>query len=249
MERIKVEEINEYVNINIQSFHAKRLDCISLLELNTLLQKNPYLYKAKNINTAAEMVENLLNAFLSSSEEKVFGDFLEGLAIFVASKTSNGHKSSSEGIDLEIFRTNKHYIISIKSGPNWGNSAQHKRLNSDFENAVKVLKQAQKSINVQPVLGICYGKTRTSYLHNYWKLVGQNFLFFISGMESLYTDIIEPIGFKAKEHNDKYLQEKGKIVNRFTKEFIDEYCENYSINWDKLVKFNSGNLDIGIDDI
>jgi len=249
MERIKVEEINEYVNINIQSFHAKRLDCISLLELNTLLQKNPYLYKAKNINTAAEMVENLLNAFLSSSEEKVFGDFLEGLAIFVASKTSNGHKSSSEGIDLEIFRTNKHYIISIKSGPNWGNSAQHKRLNSDFENAVKVLKQAQKSINVQPVLGICYGKTRTSYLHNYWKLVGQNFWFFISGMESLYTDIIEPIGFKAKEHNDKYLQEKGKIVNRFTKEFIDEYCENYSINWDKLVKFNSGNLDIGIDDI
>ena len=250
MDKIDIQEINEYVNENIQYFHSTRLECISSLELNTLLKKNPYLFKAKNINKASELIESLLSAFLSSSEEKIFGDFLEGLAIFIASKTSHGHKSSAEGIDLEIIRENKHYVISIKSGPNWGNSSQHKKMDNDFTNAVKVLKQAHKSILVQPVLGICYGKTRTSYLHNYWKLVGQNFWFFISGMEGLYIEIIEPIGFKAKEHNDRYDLEKGKIANRFTKEFIERFCNSdYAINWEKLVQFNSGNLDIMIDDI
>ncbi len=120
---------------------------------------------------------------------KIFGDFLEGLAIFVASRTSNGYKSSAEGIDLEIFREGKHYVVSIKSGPNWGNAAQHKKLIADFNNAVKVLKQTNKSIIVQPILGICYGNTKTSYLNNYWKLVGQNFWYFIVD-EKIYTLIL-----------------------------------------------------------
>ncbi|HAF60800.1 MAG TPA: cytosolic protein [Anaerolineaceae bacterium] len=250
MDKINIQEINEYVNENIQYFHNTRLDCISSLKLNTILKKNPYLFRAKNINKASNLVEGLLSAFLSSSEEKIFGDFLEGLAIFIASKTSNGHKSSAQGIDLEILRDNKHYLISIKSGPNWGNSSQHKKLESDFTNAVKVLKQSQKSPIVQPILGICYGKTRTSFIHNYWKLVGQNFWFFISGIEDLYTVIIEPIGFRAKEQNDLYDSEKGKIENRFTKEFIERFCnDDYTIDWERLVQFNSGNRDIKIDDI
>ncbi|NMC29560.1 MAG: cytosolic protein [Pelolinea sp.] len=250
MNPIEISEIREYVNDNIDSFHKTRLECISSLSLDKLLRKNPYLFKAKDINKAGELVEGLLSAFLSSSEEKIFGDFLEGLAIFVASRTSNGYKSSAEGIDLEIFREGKHYVVSIKSGPNWGNAAQHKKLIADFNNAVKVLKQTNKSIIVQPILGICYGNTKTSYLNNYWKLVGQNFWYFISGLENLYIDIIDPIGHNAKEHNEKYLREKGKIVNKFTKEFLERFVgDNYLINWDKLVEFNSGNKDIKVTEI
>jgi len=250
MDEINIPEINEYVNENIQFFHSTRLQSISSLNLNKILKKNPYLFKAKNINTASDLIDGLLSAFLSSSEEKIFGDFLEGLAIFIASKTSNGHKSSAQGIDLEILRDNKHYLISIKSGPSWGNSSQQKKLESDFTNAVRILKQSSKTPNVQPILGICYGKTRTSYLHNYWKLVGQNFWFFISGIEDLYTVIIEPIGFRAKEQNNLYDLEKGKIENRFTKEFIERFCnDDFSIDWEKLVQFNSGNRDININDI
>lgn len=141
-------------------------------------------------------------------------------------------------------------MVSIKSGPNWGNAAQHKKLIADFNNAVKVLKQTNKSIIVQPILGICYGNTKTSYLNNYWKLVGQNFWYFISGLENLYIDIIDPIGHNAKEHNEKYLREKGKIVNKFTKEFLERFVDdNYLINWDKLVEFNSGNKDIKVTEI
>jgi len=45
------------------------------------------LFRAKNILTAGELMEGLRDAFLSSSEEKLFGDFLEDLAVFVAKQT------------------------------------------------------------------------------------------------------------------------------------------------------------------
>jgi DNA modification methylase len=34
-------------------------------------------------------------------------------------------------------------------------------------------KQSKRAANVQPVLGICYGKTRTSYLRGYLKVVAR----------------------------------------------------------------------------
>jgi Type II restriction endonuclease EcoO109I len=94
-------------------------------------------------------------------------------------------------------------------------------------------------------LGICYGKTKTSYLRGYLKVVGQNFWYLISENKNLYTDIIEPVGYRAKEHNEAFFVEKGKVANRFTKAFIDDFCDSSgSINWIKLVEFNSGNFDL-----
>lgn len=114
-----------------------------------------------------------------------------------------------------------------------------------MKNAVARVKQSKRGANVQPVLGICYGKTKTSYLRGYLKVVGQNFWYLISEDKDLYTDIVEPIGYKAKEHNESFLREKGKVVNRFTKLFIDEFCDpSGAIDWVKLVKFNSGNYDL-----
>lgn len=195
--------------------------------------------------TANEFITNLLEAFLSSSEEKLFGDFLEGLAIFIAQETCNGHKSTAPGVDLEFFHKNIHYVVSVKSGTNWGNSSQQNRLEQDLKNAVIRVKQAGRGVNVQPVLGICYGKTKTNYVRGYLKVVGQNFWYLISENENLYTDIIEPIGYKAQEHNKAFLLEKARVINRFTKLFIERYCdENGSINWIKLVEFNSGNYDL-----
>ena len=65
----------------------------------------------------------------------------------------------------------------------------------------------------------------------------------ISGKPNFYTDIIEPIGYKAKEKNEEFLEEKAKIVNLFTKQFINDFCNKAGqVDWQKLVKFNSGNL-------
>lgn len=238
-------EVCKFVNNNIVDFHQRRIYSLESLNLNKLLKKNPYLFKAKNISTANELITNLLDAFLSSSEEKLFGDFLEELAVFIAGKTYNGHKSTAPGVDLEFFKENIHYIVSIKSGSNWGNSSQQRKLREDLASAVMRIKQSSYASNVQSVLGICYGKTRTSFLHGYVKVVGQNFWYLISGNKDLYKELIEPIGYRAKEHNESFVIEKNRVVNRFTKLFLEKYCDDLGdINWDKLVEFNSGNYDL-----
>lgn len=245
METLNLKDVYEFVNENIDVFHQKRLASLEKLSLSKLLRKNPYLFKAKNVMTAGELMNGLLNEFLSSSEEKMFGDFLEDLAIFIAAKTCNGHKSSARGVDLEFVNNNTHFVVSIKSDPNWGNSSQRKKLSEDLREAVIRLKQSNISKQVQPVLGICYGKTKTVYTKGgYIKIVGQNFWYFISDNVDLYTDIIEPIGYRAKERNDAFEVERSKVVNRLTKRFIEEFCQmDGAINWKKLVQYNSGNLD------
>ncbi len=60
-------------------------------------------------------------------------------------------------------------------------------------------------------------------------------------MENLYTDIIEPLGYQAREKNDVFLESYAKMINKFTKEFSNDFCDNTGqILWQKLVEFNSG---------
>jgi len=245
MEKLNISELTDFVNENISVFHQSKLNILESINLKRLLKKkNPYLFKAKNITVAGDLVTDILDAFLSSSEEKLFGDFLEELAVFISRKTFGGKKSSATGIDLEFENQGTIYLVSVKSGPNWGNSSQQKKQEADFQNAVKRLKQSRHTINVLPVLGICYGKVKTSHLRGYLKVVGQNFWYLISEDENLYTDIIEPLGHRAKQHNTNFLKQKSKIVNLFTQEFLADFCDQGVINWKKLVEFNSGNLDL-----
>ncbi len=246
MKPLNLPLVQEYVNDNIVDFHNRRLTSLKKLTLRRLLNKNPYLFKAKNVQKASQLVEGFMDAFLSSSEEQLFGHFLEGLAVFVAQQTTGGHKSTASGVDLEFLNKGIHYVVSIKSGPNWGNSSQQDKLEEDLRVAVRRLKQSRQSINVQPVLGICYGKTRTSHMNRgYLKVVGQNFWYLISENENLYTDIIEPVGYKAKEHNDRFLVEKSKVANLLTLRFIEAFCHaSGEIDWPKLVRLTCGNYDM-----
>jgi len=245
MKDLNIRDVKEFVNENIAIFHADKLKLLEQLKLRRVLKsKNPYLFRAKDISRASDLVEQVLAAFLSSSEEKLFGDFLEDLAIFVAERTCNGRKSPATGVDFEFVNEDIHHLVSVKSGPNWGNSSQQAKQEADFKTAVKVLKQSKRTLNVQPVLGICYGKTRTGYVRNYLKVVGQNFWYLISENENLYTDIIEPLGHRAKQHNDRFVKKRDRIINLFTQEFIQEFCADGQIAWKKLVEFNSGNLDL-----
>lgn len=243
MNKVSNEELNSFVNENINEFHNKKLELIKKVSLDDVLKrKNPYLFRAKNLNNAGEFVLDILNAYLSSSEEKVFGDFLEKLAIFVSSKVSGGKKSSAPGIDLEFEGDEKYYIVSIKSGPNWGNSSSKKTQVLNFKKAITVLKQSGRSLEILPVIGICYGKTRKKYDGFYLNIMGQQFWELISGKKDFYTTIIEPIGHRAREHNEGFLREKDRITNLFTKDFIVRFCHNGVVDWVKLVKFNSGNI-------
>lgn len=242
MEKITKKEIIGFIEPNIQQFHKRRLDNLTDLQLKKILsRKNPYLFRAKNQNTAQDLVKTILDAHLSSQEEGIFGGFLEELAIFICGKVYEGRKSSSEGIDLEFSQDGLIYIVSIKSGPNWGNSRQIARMKDDFKRAKRILGTNTSKQKVVAVNGCCYGKDSKPDKGDYLKLCGQMFWEFISGDETLYTDIIEPLGHKAKEKNEKFSNEYSKVINKFTREFSTEYCdESGSILWEKLVKFNSG---------
>lgn len=236
------KEVASYVRKHIQHFHNKRLQSLDKLILKTVLKrKNPYLYKAIFVLTAADIVKGIVDAHISSSEEGIFGDWLEGLAIHINKTVFNGRKSGIASIDLEFDKDGVRYIVNIKSGPNWANSSQIAKMKSDFMVARKSLRTSNSGLQVTAVNGCCYGTDPKPDKGDYFKYCGQKFWGFISGDENMFTDIIEPLGTSAKQKNNAFLQAYSRQMNIFTKQFTDEYCAtNGSIDWEKLVRFNSG---------
>lgn len=198
------------------------------------------MFKSKYVLTADQIVRGIVDAHISSSEEGIFGDWLEGLAIFTNGKVYDGRKSGITNIDLEFDTNGKRNIVTIKSGPNWGNNSQIKKMVSDFKTARKTLRTSNSQLNVVAVNGCCYGRENKFDKGEYFKYCGQKFWEFISGDPELYTKIIEPLGHKAKERNDDFIKSYSQMINKFTKEFANEFCnDNGDIDWDKLVRFNS----------
>lgn len=244
MNELKLIDVQEYVQENIGKFHRSKLDGLNGLKLAKVLRhKNPYLYKAKNMLTSETIVKNCIDAFLSSTEESVFGNWLEGLAIFINGKVYGGKKSGITGIDLEFDKDGFRYIVNIKSGPNWGNASQIKKMKEEFISAAKSLRTSNSQLNVRAVNGCCYGQGNKPDKGDYFKECGQRFWELISGNDNLYIDIIEPLGFEAKHKNEEYDALLAQVINRFTLEFANDFCKaSGEIDWEKLVKFNSGKI-------
>jgi hypothetical protein len=241
MKPLNLLDVTQYVENNIATFHNKRTQSLDDLKLSQILKrKNPYLFKAKYLLTSEAIIKGLVDAHISSNEETIFGDWLEGLAIFINGKVYDGKKSGITGIDLEFDLNNRRYIVNIKSGPNWGNSSQIAKMINDFKTATKALRTSNSKLNVVAVNGCCYGIDNSPEKGDYLKYCGQRFWEFISGTLNLYTDIIEPLGHKAKERNDDFTNSYAQMINKFTKEFAYDFCmESGEIDWKKLVEFNS----------
>lgn len=102
------------------------------------------------------------------------------------------------------------------------------------------MRTSNSQINVVAINGCCYGKDRQPDKGDYFKYCGQQFWEFISGEENLFVEIIEPLGYKAKEKNESFMKSYAQMLNKFTKEFTTDYCkETGEIDWAKLVRFNS----------
>ena len=241
MKKLNLQQIYEYAEQHISVFHQRRLDYVkSKLDLLKILkQKNPYLFKAKNVLTAQDLIKGFLDAFLQSQEETLFGDFIEGLAMFICDKVYGSKKSKLTGVDLEFEKDGIIYIVEIKAGWNWGNSSQIKQLLVNFEAAKKVL-EAKTGKKVIAVNGCCFGKDNKPHKDEYLKLCGQRFWEFISNDENLYINIIEPIGYRAKQSNEEFAENYAQVVNKLTFEFAQKFCKDGKINWAKLVEYNSG---------
>jgi len=110
----------------------------------------------------------------------------------------------------------------------------------NFKKAQRILRTSVKSMPIVAVNGCCYGKENQPDKGDYLKLCGQDFWELISGNDQLYIEIIEPLGHQAKQHNESFQKEYARLINLFTQEFLQEFCVNGQIDWQKLVQFNSG---------
>jgi poly(3-hydroxybutyrate) depolymerase len=113
-------------------------------------------------------------------------------------------------------------------------------MRQNFLQAKRILRTNTSAKNIVAVNGCCYGKESVEDKGDYVKKCGQSFWSFISGDDQLYKTMIEPLGHRAKERNETFLIEYGKVINRFTADFIKGFCQpDGTILWKKLVEFNS----------
>lgn len=249
MNHLNMAEVDQFIDEEMAEFNASRLNKVQTLNLTNLTKKNPYLFRAKDFQTAADLVIDMMAAFISSSDEKFFGDFLENVAAFVAGQTLNAFKPGTRGVDLQYTEDGVVYVVSVKSGTNWGNSSQHTQLARDLQTAANVIRQSRLSRNVETVLGICYGKTRTMrHEQGYIKIVGQNFWAMITGQRDFYRYIMDRVGYTADRFSPIYEPARQEKTNELIVDFEDRYCDDGGvIDWDRLIRDNSENYDLTTD--
>ena len=144
----------------LETFYGTLIEKIDGLNIQKVMKrKNPYLYRAKAMQSATEIVDSVLTAFVSSSEETIFGNcFFEPIAI----AASGGNKALAEGIDIMIQNneTNTISAIAVKSGPSVFNADSKKRQEQNFTAASKLAQQAKA--RYEAYIGYCYGKKKES---------------------------------------------------------------------------------------
>lgn len=240
-------QFHDFLSDNvITPFYLRRLEGLGNIRLRDVLKrKNPYLFKAKNIETTGELARGIVDAFLSSQEETLFGDLMESFAIHVAATLWNGRKSQRVGLDLEFERDGKLYVVEIKSGTNWGNSSQIKRMKENFK-AARLLLRQETNAEIIAVNGCIYGrdarplKTDVSDADKtYFKYAGQEFWHFLSGDDNLFREIIQPIDEEEREKDAAFKLAYAAKINELTADISFNFLRDGQIDWIKLVEFVS----------
>ncbi len=250
MKNLNYEKLNTFIDSDvIKPFYDIRLAQLELAKLSTISKrKNPYLFKAKNIEMAGDLAKSILDAFLSSQEETIFGDLMENLAIHVCEEVFNGKKAEEKkyrSVDLIFERDNKTYIVGIKSGPNWGNSDQINTMKRNFRIAKKLLRAELNKTNIISVNGCIYGRDNKPHKVSknpdlsYHKICGQSFWDLISGDEQLYKKIIQPLGKEAKKRDEVFKELYIKKINEMTREVVELFYTKDNLDWDKVIDYVS----------
>lgn len=179
------DEIEQFMKECLDDFYHQRVLKLNELSFNDILQRiNPYLLEATNMQSAAELIEDILAAVISSSDEKIFVD-----SVFAPLATWLGNRSSSSAEGVDVAADNN--TCSVK-----------------------------KQINIY------YGQA-------FWEE--------LTGDADFYLKIIRLMSDYPLAHRVEYLKAYGMAVNRFTKEFLNNFSnENGDIDWEKLVEYNSG---------
>ena len=187
-------------------------------------RKNPFLFRARIERDAREFARMVTDAYLSSSEETMFGIVLEDIAVSICKHARGGWKSSAAKIDLEYMRDSTRCILQIKSGANWGNSSQKQAMVHSFQQATRILQQGNQTLHVQAIEGICYGKSQVNVLQTHHRYIGHSFWKEISDWDGTAASVMELIGTHASNGLNEaranacrqivsYLEDNGAAVS------------------------------------
>lgn len=236
---IDSKQLETKISELLDDFYKRRINKITELKLTkTLKRKNPYLYKATGVEKASEIVEDLLKAYMSSSDEGIFGDaFFEPLAKFA----SGGEIAPAPGVDVAVYDDATYKAIAVKSGTSVFNAQSKKKQIDQFKQLRNRMYKLKKQFD--PIVGYCYGnkKQRDTDNASFRELAGQAFWEELTGDSQFYLKIINLMKDKPRQHLQEYQKAWGAAVNRFTKEFIDDFClKDGTIDWEKITVFNSG---------
>lgn len=166
--------------------------------------------------------------------------FFEPLAI----AASGGNKALAEGIDIMVQdnENNVIYAVAVKNGSSVFNADSKKRQEQNFMAASKLAQQVKA--RYEAYIGYAYGRKKVSGRGKpkmYQELAGKQFWTELTGDEEFYLKIIKFMGEMPEQYVTAYKESYNKASNRLVREFSNQFCiEDGSIDWEKLVKFNSG---------
>lgn len=108
------------------------------------------------------------------------------------------------------------------------------------------MKKQGNKLNIVKVNGCMYGKDNNPYKRdkknselNYYKICGQRFWELISGDNQLYKKIIQPLDKQAKKRDQAFKDLYTQKINEMTKDLIDLFYTNNSLDWGKIVDYVS----------
>ncbi len=234
-----IVDLDSIVSAHVASFSERRRTAIQELSPAALIsRKNPYLFIARQIATPDELADALVSAALSSSEETMFGRTLEAIAVDICAEQYGGLKSGIEGVDLEFARDGRRHIVSIKSGPNWGNSSQVKKMRADLRRAIATMRQHDRNVELRAVNGCCYGASPPRDYGDYIKLCGAEFWELISGDANLYRRLIPPIREAA---SNGFTEQRDSLLRRVRDELAQRWSDaDGTLDWPRIVTGTSG---------
>lgn len=235
---MNIDELQTLISKCLQDFYERRVRKLQQLRLKDFLRrKNPYLFKALGTQKASEIVEQILTAYIGASDETMFGEaFFEPIARIA----SGANVSDAEGVDFVIESNDRILAVALKSGPNIYNASQKKRQSQEFLALRSRLYKLHKQFD--PMLGHAYGRARTEPTKDlvYRRRSGQDFWTEITGDPDFYLKLVRLMKEEPANHKEKYAPTWDAAINRFTAEFVKEFCSSDGhIDWERLVQFVS----------
>ena len=132
--------------------------------------------------------------------------------------------------------------MAVKSGPSVFNADSKKRQEQNFTAASKLAQQAKA--RYEAIIGYGYGKKKVMGRGKpkmYREIAGKQFWAELTGEEDFYLKIIKFMGNLPEQYVASYKESYNRAFNRLVKEFSIKFCKaDGSIDWEKLVEFNSG---------